>query len=1006
MCLFLTTIERSLLPLCWVPTGNCEVRIFSANTTTMRLQIGLLLLLFSSVLPAQRQDNALSQDLQWRNIGPANMMGRIAAVDALNTDYRHVLCASASGGVFKSTNGGITWEAIFDRYGAGSIGSVALNQSNPDIIWVGTGESANRNSSGWGDGIYRSTNGGKTFQHLGLTNTHHVAEIALHPNDENTAYAAAVGHLWGYGGERGLYKTTDGGQSWEKLTNGLPDDGKTGCTEIILHPDDPNTLFAGFYHRLREPYWYTSGGEQGGLFKSTDGGETWEKLTNGLPTGDLGMIDLSICLSQPNIIVGAIETDENLPEGVPGSGVYRSDDGGENWQFLHKHAVRPFYHGQIEIDPLNPDNIYVVSRDFQLSRDGGQTFERRRWYTDGGDDHDMWIAPYDSNIMYLCTDQGLRLSVDGGQTVLSFNNMAIGQFYAIGVDMRDPYHIGGGLQDNGLWLTPSQSREVRGILNGHNTWVGEGDGFHYQIDPTNWRTQYVVNHVGFAARVDLLTRDITYITPTTETIVNFAEYFDPNFPGEMIRYTIYPGEHWFYYEYNDRPKLPAQFRFNWSSPLVLSPNNSQTVYFAGNHLFKSIDRGGSWRIISPDLTSNNPAHRDPSDSGYLTNSVTGGENFYTIVTVAESVINSDLIWVGSDDGLIHVTTNGGTSWTKVSTNLPRENQGIWVSRVEPSKFVEGRCYITLDNHRQDDMQPYVFRTDDFGATWVDITANLPGDFSTYVIREDYENPNLLFVGTEEAVHFSYNGGEEWHELMANMPTVAIHDLVIHPREGDLIAGTHGRSIWIMDDISPLRQLNETVLEQPVHLFESRRSTRWLSYFTGRKQPHFEFRGENAAPGAAIHVYLNEADTNLVVRVEDVFSGDAKQWKIAGEAGINRTHWDMSFPPSTEAISRMRANLMAAQVVLDRRIENKVLHDSLSMIGTDLRAAGNEPEALNDIRRRMVTNFAGYALGRPLFGEYLEDRQAPAGRYRVLIQQERNRAVLTGWLEIREDPLRE
>ena len=312
------------------------------------------------------------------------MMGRIAAVEALNSDHRHVLCATASGGVFKSTNAGISWEPIFDRYGTGSIGAVAMHQANPDVIWVGTGEAANRNSSGWGDGIYRSVDGGgKSFVHLGLEATHHIAEIALHPSDPDIAYVAAVGHLWGYSGTRGLYKTTDGGKTWEKLTAGLPADDKTGCTEVIMHPDNPEILFAGFYQRLREPHWYTSGGPNGGIFKSTDGGKTWRKIRKGLPTGDTGMIDISICRKFPNTMVAAVEADEKLPPDVPGSGVYRSDDGGESWRFLHKHAVRPFYHGQIEIDPIDPDNIYIVSRGAEISRDGGKTFQTRRWRADG-----------------------------------------------------------------------------------------------------------------------------------------------------------------------------------------------------------------------------------------------------------------------------------------------------------------------------------------------------------------------------------------------------------------------------------------------------------------------------------------------------------------------------------------------------------------------------------------------------------------------------------------------
>jgi len=370
-------------------------------------------LFVSIVVYGQESRETLVEDLKWRNIGPANMMGRIAAIEALNTDYRHVLVATASGGVFRSTNGGITWESIFDNYGVGSIGSVAMFEPNPDIIWIGTGESANRNSTGWGNGLFKSTDGGKSFSYLGLKDTHHIAEIALHPEDPNIAYVAAAGHLWGYSGSRGLYKTVNGGNSWKKLTNGLPEDGKTGCTEIIMHPENPKILFAGFYHRLRQPASFYSGGEGGGLFKSTDGGDSWTKITSGLAPGPSGMIDISIHLNNPDIMVMAYEADEQLnklgytttPRDLysdevhkeeilqPGSGIYRSDDGGENWKFLLKHAIRPFYHGQVQIDPNNPEIIYVVSRDFRISTDGGRTFHARKWHTDGGDDHDMWIAP-------------------------------------------------------------------------------------------------------------------------------------------------------------------------------------------------------------------------------------------------------------------------------------------------------------------------------------------------------------------------------------------------------------------------------------------------------------------------------------------------------------------------------------------------------------------------------------------------------------------------------------
>ncbi len=980
---------------------------FTKKYNTMKKINTLLCLLFLHFgLLAQRTDS-LTQDLRWRNIGPANMMGRIAAVEALPTDYRQVLVASASGGVFKSTNGGITWQVIFDTYGTSSIGAVAMWPANPDIIWVGTGEAANRNSSGWGDGIYKSTDGGKTFMHLGLSDTHHIAEIALHPTDSNIAYVAAVGHLWGFSGERGLFKTTDGGTTWHKLTNGLPDDGKTGCTEIIMHPQNPDILFAGFYERLSQPASFYSGGPNGGLYKSTDGGRSWRKITKGLAAGPSGMIDISIHLANPDIMVMAYEADENIPAGQPGSGVYRSDDGGESWRFLLKHAVRPFYHGQIEIDPLDPNNIYVVSRDFRISNDGGRTFHPRRWRTDGGDDHDMWIAPYDNKIMYLATDQGARLTVDGGKNFLSFNNMAIGQYYAIGVDMRDPYYIVGGLQDNGLWLTPSNSREWRGILNEHSTWLAEGDGFHAQIDPTDWRTAYLVNHVGFAVRVDILTRKYQYITPTPETIVNFNDYFDPDFPEEPIRYTINPGEHWFFYEYADRPLLPSQFRFNWNSPLVLSPAHPQTVYFAGNYLFKSTDRGAHWRIISPDLTTNDPALRNPSNGGGLTRSNTGGENHFTIVTVAESPLDDREIWVGTDDGNVQLTRDGGTTWTNLKPNISGIPQKIWVSRVEPSHHDAGTAYVSFDNHRLDDFKPYVYRTTDYGRTWQNITANLPAGYSVYVVREDPVNPNLLFVGTEQGVFVCLNGRAPadrvvWHPLRAGLPTVAVYDLVIHPREGDLIAATHGRSLWILDDLSALRQMSAEIAAKPLHIFTNRRATDWLQINTGRKQPAFEFRGENPYHGALIDFYAGQGLADSVtIRVANQAGDQQQQWRMAVHTGINRAYWGLSMPYTAQEVVAYRQHLLGVCDTLMNRVKRKELKKELKQLKKDLRST-HKLEQLNKLRKQLVSRFNGYAGGQPLFGAKLLPRHAEPGVYQVEITDGHYRA--SGSITLRADPL--
>ena len=954
------------------------------------ISLFLLSILYNGIY----SQNLNTKNLSWRNIGPANMMGRIAAIDASNKDYRKVLIASASGGVFKSDNAGVTWESIFDKYGAGSIGSVKFDQNDLNTIWVGTGESANRNSSAWGDGIYKSTDGGKTFSNMGLKSTHQIAEIEIHPNNSNIVYAAAVGHLWGYSGERGLFRTLDGGNSWEKVLGGLPDDGKTGCTEIIFHPTNPDIMFAGFYHRLRQPASFVSGGEEGGLFKSTDGGKSWRKVTNGLAKGKSGMIDISIHLSNPDIMVMAYEADENIPDGEPGTGVYISYDAGESWNFLLKHAVRPFYHGQIEIDPINPENIYVVSRGFMISNDGGKNFYSRRWRTDGGDDHDMWIAPYDNNIMYLATDQGSRLSVDGGRTWLSHNNMAIGQYYAIGVDMRDPYYVGGGLQDNGLWMTPSNSREYRGILNMHSTWIAEGDGFHTQIDPEDWRTVYTVNHVGFVARQNIETREYTFITPTPETISNFSEYVEYDYDETRNRYTIDPGEHWFFRERPDRPLLPPQFRFNWSSPFIISSNDSKRVFFGSNHLFKSDDRGDNWKIISPDLTTNDKSLRNTSDGGGLTNSNTGGENHFTIITISDTPIDKDVIWVGTDDGNVQVTIDNGDTWDNVRPNIVGVPQKTWVSRVEASKHKKGRAYVSFDNHRFDDNKPYVFMTDDYGKSWKNITSDLPKDYSVYVIKEDYIDENLLFVGTEKSVYFTINQGKIWEKLGSNLPSVAIHDLVIHPRDGDLIAGTHGKSIWILDDISPLRNLNFNSNK----IIPSRESTKWIKINTGRKQPYFEFRGENPPYGAIINFY---SKTEIKGKITITNSSGSNHYKrdISLSNGLNRFIWPFELDRNSDELINYKTKFInlvdeLKDVVIDKK--NLKQYDFKNL---------NSFDEINKLRKSFLDDYGMYANGKKIFGDKLyESYVVKPGKYKLFLELE-NGESFSEIISVREDPLK-
>lgn len=923
------------------------------------------------------------------------MMGRIAAIDASNSDYRKVLIASASGGVFKSENAGTTWESIFDKYGAGSIGSIKFDQNNLDVIWVGTGESANRNSSAYGDGIYKSIDGGQSFINMGLESTHQIAEIEIHPNNSDVVFAAAVGHLWGYTGERGLFKTINGGKSWEKVSGGLPSDNKTGCTEIVIHPKNPNIMFAGFYHRLRQPASFISGGENGGLYKSIDGGKSWKKITKGLAKGSSGMIDISIHLNNPDIMVMAYEADENLPENEPGTGVYISYDKGESWNFLLKHAVRPFYHGQIEIDPIDPDNIYVVSRGFMISNDGGKTFSSRRWRTDGGDDHDMWIAPYDNKIMYLATDQGSRLSIDGGNTWLSHNNMAIGQYYAIGVDMRDPYYVGGGLQDNGLWMTPSNSREYRGILNMHSTWIAEGDGFHTQIDPNNWKTVYTVNHVGFVARQNIETREYTFITPTPETIKNFNEFVDYDYDETRNRYTIDPGEHWFFRERPDRTLLPPQFRFNWSSPFIISSHNSKKVLFGSNYLFQSYDRGDTWNIISPDLTTNDKKLRNTSNGGGLTNSNTGGENHFTIITISDTPIDTTIIWAGTDDGNVQLTKNNGENWKNVKLNIKKIPKKIWVSRIEASKHAKGRAYVTFDNHRFDDNSPYVYVTENYGETWNNITSNLPKDYSVYVIKEDPINPNLLFVGTEESVYFSYDKGLSWEKLGSQLPTVAIHDLIIHPRDGDLIAGTHGRSIWILDDISPLRNLTA---DNKNKLFDTRQSTQWIRINTGRKQPYFEFRGKNPPYGAIINFFSN-SNQKGEISISNLAETNFYSKEINMIKGINRFIWPFTLERNENEFNNYKLKF----IDLVKLLQN-IATDKKNLEKFDFNNKNSFRE-INLLRKDLLDKYGMYAGGEKIFGDKIYNNfNISPGKYKITITLE-NQEVFSDIITVRDDPIK-
>ena len=861
----------------------------------------------------------LIQDLRWRNIGNANLIGRISAVDALDNDWSHVITGSASGGVFKSTNGGISWTPIFDQYGAASIGDVKINQVNPDILWVGTGEECGRNSAAWGDGVYKSTDGGVTFQNVGLQDTFNIGKIALHPKDVNTVYVAAIGNIYGPVGSRGLFKTTDGGRNWTKLTEGLPNDPQTGAIDLVMDPTNPDVLYVSFWQRIRYPWRLNSGGPNSGIFKSTNGGRTWRKLTNTLPVGDMGKIGLAIARSNPKVVMAHIEHGFQPPAMMPapgqpaaaqgggraggggrpnpeytdmtklGAGIYRSENGGDTWTFLDRYLSRPFYYNHIGISPLDDKYVFSYNIAYRRSRDGGKT-----WTTGGGGNgghcwHAMWHDPHNKNRYYIGHDGGLNLTHDDGANDIRFENLNVTQYYAISADMREPYYICGGLQDAGSSCGPSATR-AQGIYLDQWFNISGGDGYHTQQDPTNFRNIYSEsqpgNTGGNIGRSDALTRQRTNLRPNKQNITNWEEFITPEMEkrAEDANWGV-------------QPQMLGALRFNWSTPFILSPHNPRAILIGANHLIMSVDGGASYRLISPDLTQNDP-ERTSRRSGGLTpdeNPGGGAEYHATIISISESLLEPGQIWTGTDDGNIQVTRNYGQSWTKVGTaGLPgNPRPDIWVSRVEASKFHNGTAFATVTAHRFANYKPYVYKTTDFGRTWTNITNNLPDGHPMYVIKQDTKNPDLLFAGSEFAAFYSVNGGQSWQRLNSNLPTVAVHDLLIHPRDGDLIAGTHGRGIWIMDDITPLQQMTPAVRTAPAHLFDSRIATQWLSIQPQHNGGEIAFIGQNPTRNAVISYHLSPQITGEVrVEVADVTGRNTCSASFPARAGITRVEWAM------------------------------------------------------------------------------------------------------------------
>ncbi|MEO1215162.1 MAG: hypothetical protein AAFY45_16645 [Bacteroidota bacterium] len=949
----------------------------------MRTITSLILCLVSISIFAQEAKLSIDQALRWRNIGPANQGGRIVDIEAHANDFTKVYVATGSGGVWKSNNAGTSWQPIFDKYETASIGDIALDPQDNQVIWVGTGEANNRNSVSWGNGVYKSTDGGQNFRSLGLENTHQIARILVDPEDSENVCVCAIGHLWGYSGERGLFQTKNGGKSWKKLKNGLPDDGKTGCTDLVRDPSNPNVLYAAFYHRLRQPWHFQSGGEAGGIYKSENGGRSWKKLTNGLPT-PTGRIGLAIAKSNPKIVMALVEAEKTGDLNEPGSGVYRSEDGGESWTYVNTYNNRPFYYSQIRINPHNDQRVYLLTTRFMVSEDGGKSFINGSQDQEvHGDFHGMWLDPTYEDRYYLGADKGLSITHDHGKGFQLLDNLPIGQFYRINHDMRDPYYVYGGFQDNGMYGVASFSRDARGILNDSNWKLHWGDGQYVVINPYNWREMYTSMENGSYFSYDPLTHRIKRINPSFNNILNKDEYFSDTITD-----------------------MASANRWNWSSPMRMSPSDPNTLYVGGNHLYKSNNKGKSWMIISPDLSSNDRIKRKQGVSGGISPDNTGAETHCSISSISISPVNEEIIWIGTDDGQLHITQNGGKSWESIREGVPEVPAGIWVSRVKDSPFIPGTAYLSFDGHRSDLYKPLIFKTSDYGKSWTKIVNGIKEDEVVRVIQPDDQNPNLLFCGTETGIWYSLNQGENWSRFMPNLPTVSVLDLKIHPRDHDLIAGTHGRSIWIMDDISPLQQMNKEVHNSPVYLFEQRKTTLWENVSRGGQRGHFWYAGENppyikntsslARAGfrseAPISYYIgSKAEGDIFLDIESMDGKHKKTIQLENKPGINRYYWNLEFdakPYTSE----------------EKKVINKVFEELIAM-GVSSRINGmferfKMAEGAEEQRKIVEPLSQGY-ISINLDKDLLMPR-AEKGTYKLTLRM--GDMVQVQSLEIRDDPL--
>jgi photosystem II stability/assembly factor-like uncharacterized protein len=836
------------------------------TTTSLRAAakapcLRLFVFLFAAVLSAGgvvrgqdgtgKPEEAILKNLQFRSIGPANMGGRIDDFAVVENNPSIFYVGAATGGVWKTTNNGTTFDPIFDDAGSASVGDIAIAPSDPNIVWVGTGEPNNRQSSSWGDGVYRSLDGGKTWRNMGLTDTKHIGRIVIDPHDTNIVYVAAVGHLWGPNKDRGVFKTIDAGKTW---TQSLFINQDTGVTDIAMDPQSPMTLYAAAYQRRRTPWGMNGGGPHSGIYKTIDGGATWSKLTKDLPEGITGRIGLDIYRGNPNIVYALIENAKG--------GIFRSEDRGSTWKKMSDSNSRPMYYSQVRIDPNNDQRIWMCAAPMFTSDDGGKTFTTNLVTRIHGDYHALWIDPANSNHMLAGSDGGIHISWDRGRSWDYVNTIPLGQFYEISLGNQEPYMVYGGLQDNGSWAGPSGTLNQEGITNDDWFRTGGGDGFYSVVDPSDQDIVYVESQNGNVSRLEL---------KTTE-------------------------------RRNIRPEPPAgekPYRFDWNSPIAISPHNNRTIYYGGNRVFRSTDRGDTWTTRSEDL-SNNQDRDKLAIMGALPDKDMlsrhdGQETFGQVVTLAESPLKEGLLYAGTDDGNLQVSRDSGKTWKNITSKVPGVPKNTYISRVVPSRFAEGTVYLTLDGHRSDDYGTYVFVSSDFGESWKPIKSDLPAGVTCRVIREHPRNQSLLFVGTEFGVFVSFDRGGRWSRLKGNFPIVRVDDIQIHPRDNDLVIGTHGRSVWVLDDITPLEKMSQGVLASDFQLFEIQPATRFRLYNRKGNVGHKWFAAPNPPAGAVINYYLKaKASGPVKVSVTDSTGKVVREITAPNAAGLNRVVWDLRY----------------------------------------------------------------------------------------------------------------